>query len=159
MASPTGTPEDFYQTVGFHFQVTFYGLPNGRQVDVRFQSVSGLDISIETESLREGGENRFEHSLPTRRRYTPLILKRGVLKPEDSGLSSWCMEAFQDQRIRPLSQVQVELLNEAHEIMMYWKLAWVWPKSWKMGELNAERGEVLIETLELNYNRFEFKNS
>ena len=33
-----------------------------------------------------------------------------------------------------------------------------WPKGWKMGELNAEKGEILIETLELNYNRFEFKD-
>jgi hypothetical protein len=41
---------------------------------------------------------------------------------------------------------------------MYWVVNNVWPRSWKMGELNAERGEVLLETLELNYNKLLFKN-
>ena len=36
---------------------------------------------------------------------------------------------------------------------MLWTINNVWPRSWKMGELNAEQGAVLIETLELNYNR------
>ena len=39
------------------------------------------------------------------------------------------------------------------------KIMHAWPKNWKIGELNAERGEVLIETLELNYNYFEFTHS
>jgi len=39
---------------------------------------------------------------------------------------------------------------------MKWVVIHAWPKNWKLGEFNAERSEVLIETLELNYNRFEF---
>ena len=40
---------------------------------------------------------------------------------------------------------------------MYWKIIHAWPKNWKIGEMNAEKSEVFIETLELNYNRYEFK--
>ncbi|MBQ4818584.1 phage tail protein [Aquimarina sp. MMG016] len=143
-----------YQIVGFHFRVSFQNLPEGKDVDVQFQSVSGLDVQIEKESLKEGGENRFEHSLPGRRKYTTLTLKRGIIKPKDSGLTSWCQDAFQNLIVKPISNVNVELLNEDHDTLMHWQLSHVWPVSWKITELNAERGEVLIETFELNYNYF-----
>ena len=143
-----------HQIVGFHFRVFFFDLPDEKELDIRFQSISGLDVQIEKETLKEGGENRFEHSVPGRRKYTPLTLKRGILTPDDSGLTKWCQKAFQNMEITPLSRIDVELLNENHNILMQWELSHVWPISWKVGELNAERGEVLIETLELNYNYF-----
>lgn len=142
-----------HQIVGFHFKVFFLGVPFLKEIDVSFQSVSGLDVEIEKEVLKEGGENRFEHQLPGRTKYSPLILKRGILKPSDSGLSLWCQAAFHEMKIIPLPIVNVELLNEEHNVLMSWVLSHVWPVSWKIGELNAESGEVLIETLELNYNR------
>lgn len=142
-----------HQIVGFHFKVFFMGVPFLKEIDVSFQSISGLDVEIEKEVLKEGGENRFEHQLPGRTKYTPLTLKRGILKPSDSGLSLWCQAAFHEMKIIPLPIVNIELLNEEHNVLMTWVLSHVWPVSWKIGELNAERGEVLIETLELNYNR------
>jgi len=145
MASP-------YQIVGFHFKVFFSDFTKG--IDVSFQSVSGLDVQIEKEALKEGGENHFEHQIPGRSKYSTLTLKRGFLKPEDSDLTRWCQRAFQDQIFEPLTVVNIELLNHDHMGMIQWELSHVWPVSWKIGELNAERGEVLIETLELNYNSF-----
>ena len=141
-----------YQIVGFHFRVFFSGFPKG--IDVSFQSVSGLDVQVEKEALKEGGENHFEHQIPGRSNYTTLTLKRGILKPKDSALSQWCQKAFQDQIFEPLKIVDIELLDENHNVLMQWELSHVWPVSWKIGELNAERGEVLIETLQLNYNYF-----
>ena len=144
-----------YQIVGFHFRVSFLNLPTSKkEVDVMFQSVTGLDVQVEKEPLKEGGENRFEHSLPGRRKYSALTLKRGILKPKDSGLSEWCQQAFYDLDITPIGKVNIELLNEEHQALMQWELSHVWPVSWKVGELNAERGEVLIETFELNYNYY-----
>lgn len=143
-----------YQTVNFHFNVSF---PAFRD-DIRFQSVTGLDSTIETEPVKEGGENRFEHVLPVRRKYGPLTLKRGVLKPRDSDLSQWLKKAFDDEIVVPQQTVIISLLNEEHDALMHWTINNVWPLSWKIGELNAEQGAVLIETLELNYNRLLFDN-
>jgi phage tail-like protein len=150
-----------HQIVGFHFKVIFTGLPkpDGKDLqkiglDISFQSVTGLDVQIEKEAMKEGGENRFEHQMPGRSTYTSLTLKRGILKPEHSGLMKWCQEAFQNMIIKPLTGINVQLLDENNNPLMQWQLSHVWPVSWKIGELNAERGEVLIETLELNYNYF-----
>ncbi|NER12055.1 phage tail protein [Leptobacterium flavescens] len=143
-----------YQIVGFHFKVSFLNLPTVKEVDVRFQSVGGMNVEVEKETVKEGGENRFEHSIPGRRKYTSLTLKRGILTPEHSGLTQWCQDAFQNMVITPVGKVNIELLNENHDVLMQWELSHVWPVSWKVGELNAEQGSVLIETLELNYNYF-----
>lgn len=158
MAENQKRPEDFYQTVNFHFRVEFSLPEKKKEYDIRFQSVTGLDSTIETESLKEGGENRYEHVIPSRRKYGPLTLKRGLLKPEDSALTDWLKRAFDDEKVEPISEVNIKLLNEAHQPLMYWTINNVWPRSWKVGELNAMQGEILIETLELNYNRLVFKS-
>lgn len=143
------------QNVGFHFAVTFNGLGE-KDIDARFQSVSGLDVKLDTEEIREGGENRFVHVVPTRRRYTDLTLKRGLLSPAaGSEITAWCMRAFEEMKVIPVN-LQVCLLDQDHKILMSWDVRHVRPKSWKVAELNAERGEVLIETMELSYNSFSF---
>jgi phage tail-like protein len=150
-------PDILYQTVNFHFKVDF-NFDAQDKMDIRFQSVTGLDSTLDTEQIREGGENRFEHVLPVRRKYGPLTLKRGLLKPSDSKLTKWLKQAFDDEDVVPLKTVTISLLDEQHNVLMHWAINNVWPRSWKMGELNAEQGAVLIETLELNYNRLLFDN-
>ena len=65
------------------------------------------------------------------------------------------MKNKQKLPVQPIN-LEIQLLNEKHEALMKWNVIHAWPKAWKFGELNAEKSEVLIETLELNYNRFEF---
>ena len=150
-------PDILYQTVNFHFKVDF-NFDAQDKTDIRFQSVMGLDATLDTEQVREGGENRFEHVLPVRRKYGPLTLKRGLIKPSDSKLTKWLKQAFDDEKVQPLQTVTISLLDEQHNALMHWSINNVWPRSWKIGELNAEQGAVLIETLELNYNRLLFDN-
>lgn len=141
----------FYQAVNFHFSIAFSS--SSTDMDVKFQSVTGLDSTIETETIKEGGENRFEHVIPVRRKYGPLVLKRGILTPSASGITKWLQDAFEHEIIKPIPSVTIKLLNEDHNSsLMYWTISNVWPRSWKIGELNAEQGAILIETLELNYN-------
>lgn len=146
-----------YQHVGFHFNV-FFNNQNGQVLDARFQSISGLEFQMETESLKEGGENRFEHVLPVRRKTSDLILKRGLLSPNAASLlTGWCKSTFEDLIIEPYNLI-INLLDPEHNPILYWNVEYAWPKSWKFGELNAERSEVLIETLELTYNHLSFES-
>ena len=133
--------DNSYQNVNFHFSVNFT-LPSAKAVDIQFQSVTGLDATIDTETVREGGENRFEHVIPTRRKYGPLILKRGLLGPETSGVTAWLKDTFDDEKYVPLSTVHIYLLGEKHDAILHWTINNVWPRSWKIGELNAERNRA-----------------
>lgn len=153
--------ENTYQVVGFHFAVHF-SAGDGGSVDIRFQSVAGLDSSIDIETIKEGGENRFEHVIPTRRKFGPLVLKRGLVGPISSPVANWLKRTFEGEpfdlatgkeAFQVIDTVIIDLLGEDHQPLMSWTVTNVWPRSWKIAELNAERSEVLIETLELNYNR------
>ena len=149
--------DNFDQAVNFHFIVSFkFTDQASNNIDIRFQSVSGLDSTLETETVKEGGENTFEHVIPVRRRYGPLVLKRGLLKPGESKLTDWLKDAFDHEKVVPIPSLDISLLDPDHLDILHWRATNVWPRSWKIGELNAERGEVLIETLELNYNRLLF---
>ncbi len=139
----------YYPPVGFHFKVEFVGLGNDN--DVRFQSVSGLSVEYDTETFKEGGENRFEHKLPVRTKYPDLSLKRGMLT--DSEVIRWVLDALQNRSFDP-RDVDVSLLNEEHEALRTWHVHRAWPKKWSVSDLNAQENSLVIESLELSYGHF-----
>ena len=140
--------ENPYQTVNFHFSVSF-ALDGAKAVDVKFQSVTGLDGTVDIETIKEGGENHYEHVVPTRRKYGPLILKRGLLSPALSGVTTWLQKAFDDGKFEPLNTVQVTLRDEEHQPIITWTLAKAWPTKISSTDLKADGNEVAIETMVL----------
>ncbi|MCF6357307.1 MAG: phage tail protein, partial [Draconibacterium sp.] len=96
---------EYYPPLGFHFKVEFTNIEG----EFQFQSVSGLTVSLETEEIAEGGENRFKHKLPVKTSFPNLILKRGLLVNSD--LIKWCRKAVEDFNITP-TDIVISLLNE-----------------------------------------------
>lgn len=143
------TPGGYYPPVGFHFKVEFSGI--GSDNDSRFQSVGGLSVEYDTESFKEGGENRFEHKLPVRTKYPDLVLKRGMLT--DSEVIKWCLKAFQDREFSTID-ITVKLLNEQHEPLKTWQVHKAWPKKWSVSDFNAQENSIVVESLELSYQYF-----
>lgn len=141
----------YYPPVGFHFKVEFTDLGKSDN-DTRFQAVTGLTVEYETETVKEGGENRFEHTLPVRTKYPDLTLKRGMLLT-DSKIFEWCMKAFQDREFTP-SDIVITLLNHEHEPIRTWNVSQAWPKKWSITELNAETSSIVVESLDLRYRFF-----
>lgn len=140
----------FQPFTSFHFVVAFELFPQLPQ-DLHFQEVSGLSSTIETETLLEGGENRFAHKLPKRPSYQPLQLKRGLL--QGSGLVHWCKNAIENFNFRP-TNVVVTLLNEKHLPIMGWRVMNAYPTKWEVARFNAEQSEIAIETMEFEYQYF-----
>jgi phage tail-like protein len=161
-----------YPPVGFFFEVNFQGTffkddkktiidLSKEAVETRFQSVSGLSVELQTETLKEGGQQRFEHILPVRTKYSPLILKRGLVK--NSKMIEWCMEAIDNFDIQPLDLL-VHLLHvnrpdpnqpaQGVAPLITWSVVNAWPKKWSVSDFNAEQSSIAIESLELNYSYF-----
>jgi len=134
----------------FHFRVDFLELA-GMDIDTRFQSVSGLAVSIETDSIVEGGENRFKHLLPKGTTYTDLVLKRGLVN--SSKVIDWCRRTTETLQIEPIN-INVSLLNEAHKPVMIWQIKHAWPKKWSVADFNAESSAIVIQTIEIGYRYF-----
>jgi phage tail-like protein len=139
----------YYPPWGFYYKVKF-GISEDVN-DVRFQSVSGLSVEYDYESFKEGGENRFEHKLPVRTKYSDMVLKRGMLT--DSKVIKWFLDAFQAREFRS-TDVAVILMSEKGDIVRTWKVAHAIPKKWQVSDFNANENAIVIETMELTYRYF-----
>jgi phage tail-like protein len=147
----TPIPGGYYPPVGFHFSVFFSGISAEGDNDTRFQSVSGLTMEYDTESIKEGGENRFEHKLPGRTKYPDLSLKRGMLT--NSNVINWVKNALQNREFKPI-QIIVKLLNEEHQPLKTWNIMNAWPKKWAVSDFNAQENAIVVETLDISYSFF-----
>lgn len=137
--------------VAFHFSVAFVGLIPPVP-DMAFQEVSGLETSIELEPLTEGGENRFVHQLPKSVKHPNLVLKRAMTTMA-SGLVHWCKSTLEgdfSEAIVPKDMV-VSLLSENRIPVATWSIGNAFPIKWMVGNLDAMKNELAIETIELSY--------
>jgi phage tail-like protein len=139
-----------YPPVGFHFSVAFELFPQTQQ-DFRFQEVSGLNVEMEMETIKEGGNNRFSYQLPVRARYDDITLKRGMFI--GSGIVLWCRKAMENFEFQP-TNVLISLLDENHLPLYNWYVVNAIPKKWQISNLNASENAVVIESLVLSYQYF-----
>lgn len=140
-----------YPPVNFYFKVDFQ-TPQVSQSDNFFSKVSGLSTEVAMEKVKEGGENRFIHRLPTQVSYPNLILSRGLMM--NSSLVTWIEKAVDNFEFEP-GRVQISLLNEEATPLVTWDCVNVLPIKWSGAEFDAQNGEIFIETIELSYNYFQ----
>jgi phage tail-like protein len=139
----------------FHFTVSIGDYSSS---DSSFQEVSGLEVSMEVDELREGGENRFMHQLPTGVKQKRLTLKRGVA-PLDSPLVKWCkstLEGGLSVKIKP-APVTVKLLDAQINPLRTWSFVNAYPVRWEIDSFNSTKNEVALETIELAYQMLQRK--
>lgn len=140
----------YYPPVGFHFRVEVLGVsPNDN--DLRFTEVTGLSAEVVTEEMPEGGENRFVQKYPTRTKYPELVLKRGMLT--SSEVMAWIEECVGSDTVSP-KNLDVQLLNEAHEPLITWHVVGAFPTRWSVSDLNASTSAVVVESMQLYYRYF-----
>jgi phage tail-like protein len=145
------TPDaSLYPPAAFHFTVTFG--TNPQDADGSFQEVSGIAPEMETESVPEGGENRFVHTLPKAVKSARLVLKRGIAAL-DSRLVMWCQSVLEGGLARPVfpKLLHVFLLDEKGQPLRAWSFANAYPVKWEVEPFNATKNEVAVEKIELSY--------
>lgn len=139
--------------LGFRFGVLFLvggAIPN--PIDFMFQKVSGLGSSIETTTVQEGGQNLYTQSLPVRVQYENLVLERGmaVLSPLVIEFNL-TMSSF---KFSP-SNVLVTLLDNTRIPIAAWLFLKAYPVKWSVSDLDAESNTVVVERMELTYQRMQ----
>lgn len=139
-----------YPAIGFHFNVFFEIFPQTPN-DFRFQEVSGLNVEMEMETVKEAGNNRFTYQLPVRAKYDDITLKRGVFI--GSGITNWVRRALEDFDFQP-TNILISLLDENHIPLHNWYVINAIPKKWQVSNFNAGENSVVVETLVLGYQYF-----
>lgn len=144
-----------YPVAGFHFSVSV----NGISGVARFQEVSGLEVQVETETIKEGGVTDYEFRIPTRTKYGNITLKRGVFS-DRGGLADWVQEvAWFPRTAGKLDKhdVTITLMDELGEPVVVWTVYDAFPTKYSIGSLNALESAIAFETLELCYREFHIR--
>jgi phage tail-like protein len=135
--------------LGSRFLAVFFTagvVPN--PIDIRFQRVSGLAATVETDTLYEGGQNLHAYRLPRRVTHQNLTLERGFVVGSPLNLEfNAAMTLF---KFAP-STVMVTLLNGDGIPLSAWMFLKAFPVRWQTADLSASEDRVLIDTLELSY--------
>ena len=134
----------------FHFKVLFKGLDTN-EADSGFQSVSGLKATIISQ---EYGVSRDQDKNPVTL-FSPLVLRRAITKNNNSALRQWILRCLNASSPEPLPEVLIEVLNDEHTPEMIIRLTNVTAAAWELGELHAEKNELLMEEITLHYQSVE----
>lgn len=133
--------------VSFYFNVTFEGLD-----EIPFQEVSGLQLEMETETIKEGGENSFSYQVPTRRKHGNLVLKRSLM-PLPHTLETYVVKVLENNGSALIvpANLTISLLDSGKIPLHSWSVLNAYPVKWDIGVLNSQKNEIVIETLEMAY--------
>lgn len=139
-----------FPNLGFNFKVRI------NNSDIGFQEVSGLGAEVELEEIEELGNNAHKFRLPKRIKYNNVILKKGLIKEQRSLVTDILEKVFKGTIMNESFEtfdVTIELMDDANrgKSMFKWELKDAYPVKWEIGTLNAQKSELVIETLELAY--------
>lgn len=133
-----------YPLTGFHFSVEWD--PDNTE-NISFSEVSGLNVSTTPIEYREGSDKEYTTlKMPGLRKYGNITLKRGSMAT-DNGFFAWFNTINNNTVTR--RDIKIMLLNEKHEAVITWNVKNAFPMKYDGGSLNAAKGEVVIESVEL----------
>ena len=153
MAIPGPLPFVGNPPLGFRFGVLFFAggaIPN--PLDILFQKVSGLGSTVDTTTLDEGGQNLYSQALPQKIKYDNLVLERGLVVGSPLVIEfNISMSQF---KFSP-SNVLVTLLDNTRIPIAAWLFMKAYPVKWSVSDLDADANAVVIERMELTYQRMQ----
>jgi phage tail-like protein len=124
----------------FNFLVEIDGLSRGA-----FQQCSGFDSTIDVTEYREGGSNTTPRKIPGLTKHSNITLKWGVT--DDMELYKWHKDAVNGDLVR--KNGSIVLLNRKGEEVARWNFERAFPVKYHGPDLDAQKSELAIETLEL----------
>lgn len=142
----------FPPPVSFYFNVVFF---INAPISVPFLEINGLGVEMETEELKEGGENSFAYHLPTRAKHSNLVMKRPIAPVPRDLLEFWSSMSLQGEFITSVTPVNVSIyLMDANKMpVSLWYVTNAYPVKWDCTPLASDKNSLAIETLELNYQK------
>jgi phage tail-like protein len=110
-----------------------------------FSECSGLEMSLDIEEYKEGGNNGTVLRFPTRVKWTTLRLKRGITFAGD--LWQWHYKFAQGTGTR--RDGMIVLQDEQHNPSIVWSFTRGLPVKWTGPSFNASQSQVAFEEIEI----------
>ena len=129
-----------------NFEITVVGISDdGKAVKGSFSEISGLGVDINVIEYRTGSEDITMRKRPGLKKFSNLVLRRGVIG--DATFWNWLAAAMNGQVIR--ADGTIALLDEKRQPVVIWKFHRAWPCKWTGPDLVASSNDVAIEALEI----------
>jgi phage tail-like protein len=128
--------------------------PSGTDLaDGAFQECSGLEVEMDVQEYLEGGRNDGVIKRVGRAKYSPIILKRGMLYPS-SGMANmdlwmWVQGVVAGERPAPRYDGIITVMSSGDKVSATWVFDRGLPMKISGPQLNAKTGEVAIEELHI----------
>jgi phage tail-like protein len=127
----------------------------------RFSEISGLEVTVETEEIQEGGQNSFVHRVPGRMTWPNIRLKRGVTQTDS--LLKWLQkssgEGFAGNGNKlARSTAAVTLVGPAGKRLRAWEFDGAFPIKWSGPNFNVTSTDMAMEELEISHHGFRVKD-
>lgn len=115
-----------------------------------FKSVSGLRYEHEVIPVRAGGANDTTFNLVGSVKWSPLVLKQGFIAGSPYKFLEWREAWVSGSEMTRYSGTIIQL-NTALQAVVGWDFTNGWPSKWEIGEYDASKNELQIETLEISH--------
>jgi len=125
-----------------------------------FSSCEGLQVDVQVEEYREGGQNGFVHKLPGRMSWPNITFRRGITNGD--ALFEWVNkvagEGFSaNKNALTRSTGAITLLSYDGQRLRTWRLNGIFPVRWTGPRLTASESAILEEELEIAHEGFQSK--
>lgn len=123
----------------------------------QFMEISGLEVSIATTDVDEGGQNSFTHKLPGKMTWPDLTLKRGITQSD--GLIKWLNkvsgEGFAGNGNRlERSTAAITLMGPGGERLRSWEIDGAFPVKWTGPSFAVSSSDMAVEELVITHHGF-----
>ncbi len=125
-------------------------------VGAYFTEVTGLKAEVDVFEYQEGGMNDYIHKLPGRRKWTNIVLHRGVTFSLD--MWNWYQDIVAGNTTQR-QNLSIILYSPDRQNSMRWDVIGAYPINWEGPAMKSDGNTVTVEKLELAHNGFTLINS
>jgi phage tail-like protein len=127
----------------------------------RFMEISGLEVSIETEDVQEGGQNSYVHKLPGRMSWPNMRLKRGIT--QNDSLFAWMNKSSGEQFTASgnkltRSSAAITLMGPGGKRIRAWEIDGAFPVKWTGPSFSVSSTDMAVEELEITHHGFRVRD-
>jgi len=123
---------------------------------VAFQEVSGMDVENQVIEYRKSNSPLFSTvKMSGITKYGTITMKRGAFV-NDNTFWNWHNEI--KMNVIKRRTVLIKLLDEAGKVTMQWQLSNAWPTKIPSTDLNSDRNEVTVDTVEITHEQLTITN-
>lgn len=133
---------------GFRFTVAIDNVPFAAFTEFVMPS-----LTVETQDIKEGGQNEYVHKLPVRVTVGSATLRRGVSR--DVRMLHWYLQVMKGDMKKARRQVTVVMYDVRRLPLMIWNFRDAYPVKWGGPTLKTDNNSIAIEELEFVHHGFE----